>query len=328
MRFGITQVSGVPTTLSVLIKNPPTGEDLSSLRPYFLTSSTAIAPAVQDKICAITGARALMAYGLTENTSNVTATPRDGELKVGYSGIRVPYTRIRIVEMDEDGAVVRDCAPNESGMILVSGPGVCAGYLDPAQDRGVFLPDGFLVTGDLGSLDEDGYLRISGRRKDLIIRSGHNIEPGVIEDALLQSPWVAYAAAVGRPDAHAGELPIAYVQLHQGVEVSQVELLRYAAEHISERPAVPKEIIVMRQLPLTAVGKPVKHLLLVDAANRVFTEALQTVPGRWALEVSHASGSGLKLVVTLKGATPGARQKAQEILSVFSTAFVIEETAA
>ena len=326
-KFGITLVSGVPTTLSMLVKNPPTSENISTLRPFFFTSSTAIAPAVQERIGAITGARALMAYGLTENTSNVTAALPGGPLKVGYSGIRVPYTQVRIAEIDADGAILRDCGPNESGMILVKGPGVSTGYLDPAQDNGVFLPDGFLVTGDLGSLDEDGYLRISGRRKDLIIRSGHNIEPGVIEDALTQSKWVALAAAIGRPDAHAGELPIAYVQLHPGADVSADELLRYAAQHIPERPAVPKQIIILDKLPLTAVGKPIKHLLQIDAANRVFNEALQPVPGAWTLDVSNAPSSGLKLTLTLKGNTPGARQKAHEVLSAFSTPYSIEEAA-
>ena len=155
-------------------------------------------------------------------------------------------------------------------MVLVAGPGVAGGYLDPSQDARRVPARRLFVTGDLGSIDADGYIRISGRQKDLIIRGGHNIEPRLIEDALLQSPWVAQAAAVGKPDAHAGELPIAYVELHPGAQVSVDELLRYAAERIPERPAVPKEIIVLDKLPLTAVGKPIKHLLQLDAARRVF----------------------------------------------------------
>jgi fatty-acyl-CoA synthase len=321
-RFGITQISGVPTTLSVLAKNPPTGENISTLRPYFATGSTAMAPAVQDRILAITGARTLQTYGLTENTSHVAVDPRDGEIKRGCSGLRVPYTTVRIVQLGEDGAVVRECQPGENGMVLVRGPGVAAGYLDPEQSRGVFLPDGFLVTGDLGSVDAQGYVRISGRQKDLIIRSGHNIEPGLIEDALLQSPWVAQAAAVGKPDAYAGELPIAYVELHPGAQVSVEELLRYAAERIPERPAVPKEIVVMDKLPLTAVGKPIKHLLQADAARRVFTAALQPLGCRWELEVINTGGSGLKLVLRLD-ADPAARQQAEAILSTFSTPYTI-----
>jgi fatty-acyl-CoA synthase len=325
--FGITQISGVPTTLSVLAKNPPTGENISTLRPYFATGSTAMAPAVQDRIFAITGARTLQTYGLTENTSHVSVDPRDGEIRRGCSGLRVPYTTVRIAQVGEDGTVLRECQHGEIGMVLVRGPGVAAGYLDPEQNRGVFLPDGFLVTGDLGSVDAEGYLRISGRQKDIIIRSGHNIEPGLIEDALLQSPWVAQAAAIGKPDAHAGELPIAYVELHPGAQVSADELLRYAAERIPERPAVPKEIIFIDKLPLTAVGKPIKHLLQVDAARRVFNEVLQPVPCQWELDVVNTGGSGLKLVLRLKDATPAARQQAEAILSAYSTPYAIQEGA-
>ena len=320
-RFGITQISGVPTTLSVLAKSPPASEDISSLRPYFMTGSTAIAPAVQERLGAITGARTLMSYGLTENTSNASVDPRDGSAKRGCSGLRVPYTIIRIAKMGRDGVVQRECGLNEIGMVLVGGPGIAAGYLDPAQDRGAFLPDGFFVTGDLGSLDEDGFVRITGREKDVIIRGGHNIEPGMIEDALLQSPWVAQAAAVGKPDAHAGELPVAYVELHPGAVVSVEELLRYAAERTPERAAVPKEITIVDRLPLTAVGKPLKHLLRADAAKRVFNAALQPVPGPWALEIS--SIGGLSLIVVLSGAVPGARERATDILSTFSTPFRI-----
>ena len=157
----------------------------------------------------------------------------------------------------------------------------------------------------------------------MIIRGGHNIEPGMIEDALLQSPWVALAAAVGKPDAHAGELPVAYVELHPGAAVSEAELLRYAAEQTPERAAVPKEITIVDKLPLTAVGKPLKHVLRADAARRVFTDALQPVPGAWSLEVSGTGGSGLSLTVVVSGAVPGARERAADILSAFSTPFRI-----
>ena len=323
-RFGITQVSGVPTTLSVLAKNPPTGENISSLRPYFATGSTAMAPAVQDRVTEVTGAQVLQSYGLTENTSHATLDPRDGEVRRRCSGLRVPYVKLRIVKMGAGGKVLRDCAVDENGMVLVGGPGVAGGYLDPAQDKGAFLPDGFFVTGDLGSLDADGYLRISGRQKDLIIRSGHNIEPGLIEDALLQSPWVALAAAVGKPDAHAGELPIAYVQLHPGAQVTADELMRYAAEHIPERPAVPKEIVVLDKLPLTSVGKPMKHVLQMDAAKRVFDEALRPLPCAWNLDIANTGGSGLAITLQLNDANESARNEAERILSAYAIPYLIE----
>jgi fatty-acyl-CoA synthase len=323
-RFGITQVSGVPTTLSVLAKNPPTTENISSLRPYFATGSTAMAPAIQDKVTEVTGAQVLQSYGLTENTSHATLDPRDGEVRRRCSGIRVPYVKLRIVKMNADGTVERDCMVDENGMVLVGGPGVAGGYLDPTQDKGAFLPDGFFVTGDLGSVDADGYLKISGRQKDLIIRSGHNIEPGLIEEALLHSPWVALAAAVGKPDAHAGELPIAYVELHPGMKVSTEELLRYAAERISERPAVPKEIFILDKLPLTSVGKPMKHVLQKDAAQRVFDEALKALTCQWNLEITNTGGSGMALALTLKNAGAEDRTAADKVLSAYAIPYEIE----
>jgi fatty-acyl-CoA synthase len=316
-KFGITQISGVPTTLAVLAKNPPTTENISTLRSYFATGSTAIAPSIQERVFQITGARTLQSYGLTENTSHATLDPRDGELRTGCSGFRVPYVRVRICQMDEKGQIVRDCATDEIGMVVLGGPGIAGGYLDPSQNEGVFLPDGWLVTGDLGSLDSDGYIRISGRKKDLIIRGGHNIEPRVIEEALLHCPAVALAAAVGKPDAHAGELPVAYVQLHPGAQATEAELLQVAAAHIPERPAVPKEIIVLEQIPLTAVGKPQKHLLQVDAARRTFESALSGVQGDWTLDVG-IEGGGLMVSVSVPATQANARRQVEQILSTFA----------
>ena len=316
-KFGITQISGVPTTLAVLAKNPPTTENISSLRPYFATGSTAIAPSIQERIHHITGARALQSYGLTENTSHATLDPRDGDMRSGCSGFRVPYVKIRICEMDAQGRIVRDCKAHEIGMVVLGGPGIAGGYLNPSQNEGVFLPGGWLVTGDLGSLDEEGYIRISGRQKDLIIRSGHNIEPRIIEEALLHCPAVALAAAVGKPDAHAGELPVAYVQLHPGAHASQEELLEVAKTHIHERPAVPKEIIVLDQLPLTAVGKPQKHLLQLDAARRTFSQVFQGVAGDWRMDVE-MSGGGLLLKMSVPEEQTQSRRQIEQILSGFA----------
>jgi fatty-acyl-CoA synthase len=283
-----------------------------------------MAPAIQDRVTEVTGAQVLQSYGLTENTSHATLDPRDGEVRRRCSGIRVPYVKLRIVKMNADGTVQRDCAVDENGMVLVGGPGVAGGYLDSTQDKGAFLSDGFFVTGDLGSLDADGYLKISGRQKDLIIRSGHNIEPGLIEEALLHSPWVALAAAVGKPDTHAGELPIAYVELHPGAKVTVDELLRYATERIPERPAVPKEIVILDKLPLTSVGKPMKHVLQMDAAKRVFEQALKAVPCQWDLDIASTGGSGLSTTLTLRNGSESNRQAAEQILSSYSIPYVIE----
>jgi len=157
----------------------------------------------------------------------------------------------------------------------------------------------------------------------LFIRGGHNIEPGLIEEALLQSPYVALAAAVGKPDAHAGELPIAYVELHPGMQVSTEELLHFASERIPERPAVPKEIFILDKLPLTSVGKPMKHVLQMDAAKRVFEVALQALTCTWRIDITNTGGSGLHTQLQLQKASEDDRQTADKILSAYSVPYDI-----
>jgi len=322
-RFGITQISGVPTTLSVLSKQPPKTENISSLRPYFATGSTAMAVSVQERLLQNTGCNTLQSYGLTENTSHAALDPRDGQFRRGFSGLRIPYTELIIAKMSKDGeSIERRCNTNEVGMVVVRGPGVSGGYLDPRQNKGVFLSGGLLVTGDLGSLDEDGFIRISGRQKDIIIRGGHNIEPQVIEDALMLSPHVALAAAVGKPDAHAGEHPIAYVQLQPNAHISEQALLDFASSHINERVAIPKEIIFLDQIPLTSVGKPQKHLLQIDSAKRAFSQALEGIRGHWTLDVEYLGG-GLLLKVSIHPSEIQTRQEVDKVLSAYAIRYEI-----
>ena len=147
------------------------------------------------------GVRVQANYGLTENTASAAIAPRSGEPRYGASGIRIPYTQIKTVVLDQNGAYLRHGAQGEPGVIAVKGPGVISGYVDEKLNRGLFFPDGWLNTGDLGRIDEDGYLWITGRVKDLIIRGGNNIDPSIIDDTLLQHPAVQLAAAVGKPDA-------------------------------------------------------------------------------------------------------------------------------
>lgn len=272
--FRITRLSGVPTMFAALAKAPPQGDDLSSLRPNFMTGSTALPLAVREEFERISGVRILNSYGLTENTATVAVEPRDGIAKQGSSGMRVPYTNVRVVALGPNQETSRLCGPQETGMIQVRGPGLTLGYLDAAQTAASRTHDGWLITGDLGRIDEDGMLFVTGRAKDVIIRGGHNIDPGPIEEALLRSPEVLHAAAVGKPDSYAGELPIAYVQLVAGSTATEADLIAVAAAHVNERPAVPKEVIILEKMPLTDVGKPIKNALRQDAAERAFQTAL------------------------------------------------------
>jgi fatty-acyl-CoA synthase len=136
------------------------------------------------------------------------------------------------------------------------------------------LIDGWLDTGDLARVDDEGFVYLTGRAKDLIIRGGHNIDPVMIEDALLAHPDVTGAAAVGRPDEHAGEVPVAYVTVTPGSSVTTQELEEWAARQVGERAAAPKSVTIVEAIPVTGVGKPYKPVLRADAARIAIREAL------------------------------------------------------
>jgi fatty-acyl-CoA synthase len=186
------------------------------------------------------------------------------------------------VKLDSAGNIERDCDIDEIGLLLVKGPGVTPGYVDPQFNRGLFTRDGWFISGDLGRFDADGYLWLTGRVKDVIIRGGHNIDAALIEDVLRQHPAVVLAAAVGKPDAYAGELPVAYVQLLKGAPVTSEELKAFVRARITERAATPDEIFLVDPLPLTDIGKPAKAELRRDAAARTFRVVLGEALGRAA----------------------------------------------
>ena len=228
-KFRISLLSGVPTTLAQLSKQPTGGADLSSLRPYGVTGSTAFPAEIARQLEKICGVRMLASYGATEYTQNVAQPPRDGDPRYGSAGLRLPYTQIKIVDIDDAGHITREHGVDEIGLVVVKGPSVTPGYVDDAANKGILLPDGWFNSGDLGRIDADGYLWITGRAKDIIIRGGHNIDPTVIEETLLKHPQVVLAAAVSMPDSYAGELPVAYVELVPNAKATADEVQAFAA---------------------------------------------------------------------------------------------------
>ena len=337
-RFRVTRLSGVPTTFSVLVKSPPQGEDLSSVKKNFVTGSTALPIAVRRDFERISGVRILNSYGLTENTASVAIEPRDGQSREGCCGVPVPYTRVRVKRLEAAGPTWEPCDPDETGMIQVEGPGLSSGYLHDRHAQASRTVDGWLITGDLGRIDTEGNLYVTGRSKDIIIRGGHNIDPGVIEDALLQLPDVLLAAAVGKPDAHAGELPVAYVQLVAGSQMTETRLLADAAARIPERAAIPKEIFVVDRVPLTEAGKPAKVALRLDAAERTFRTELSKHPALAAaahhLKVTVGAHPLEGTLVTISLTTPASTDATalvdaiDGLMSRYSIAYVVELAAA
>ena len=271
-RWKCTYLVTVPTALSALMQRP-INADISTLRGAF-SGSAPLPLELFSRFEKATGVEIVEGYGLTECTCLVSVNPPDGNKKIGSVGLPFPYTHVRILQKTPEG--FRDCAVDEVGEICVANPGVYDGstYTELDKNRDLFAEGRFLRTGDLGRLDADGYLFITGRAKDLIIRGGHNIDPATIEEAMMGHPAVAFAGAIGQPDVHAGELPCVYVELVKDAQVTVDELMSYAQDHISERAAVPKYLEILPELPKTAVGKVFKPDLRRRAIQRVYDAAL------------------------------------------------------
>jgi len=268
----MTNVGGVPTSLSALTQIPIGDSDLSSVK-YGLSGGMALPLQVEKDFTEKVGCKLIQLYGATEATMHMVQSPLGAVQKFGSVGLRLPYVELKVV-ISAHGNLFKMCQANEIGDVLIKGPGVFPGYLDKRQNQGTITEDGWLITGDLGYLDEEGFLFLTGRSKDLIIRSGHNIDPDIIEEALMEHPAVNLAAAVGKPDEYAGELPVAYVQLNKEATTTKEELLNFLADHISERPAMPKDIIIIDTMPTTAVGKIFKPQLRWDLAQKHFSQVL------------------------------------------------------
>ena len=229
--YRISMFSGVPTLYAALVDLPIGDKDISSLE-FGLCGAAPMPAKLIGNFEAHTGIKILEGYGLTEGTCVSAVNLPDGERHAGSIGVRIPYQQMRAVILDDAGRLLRMAAIGEVGAIVIKGPNVFSGYLDTRQNKDLWVDiegDTWLNTGDLGRQDERGWFWLSGRRKELIIRGGHNIDPRMIEDALLKHPSVAMAAAVGSPDSYTGEVPVAYVQTKPGTPVTEQELLDFAA---------------------------------------------------------------------------------------------------
>ena len=301
-RWKVSFVITVPTAISALMQRPVDG-DTSSLKVAF-SGSAPLPIELYNRFESATGVTIVEGYGLTEATCLVSCNPPEGEKKVGSVGIPFPYTEVRILHCAADGSITRECGVDEVGEICISNPGVYAGhtYTEEAKNAGLFAEGKYLRTGDLGRLDGDGYLWITGRAKDLIIRGGHNIDPAEIEEALAGHPAVAFVGAIGQPDSFAGELPCAYVELIDGASATPEELMAFAKTHVHERAARPKCIEILDELPKTAVGKVFKPDLRKRAIKRVYNAALaEQGLAAEVLEVIDSKKRGLMAVLHKTG---------------------------
>jgi len=313
-RWKTTFVITVPTAISAMMQRP-VDADISAVKTAFSGSAPLPLELFKrfEKACGVTICEG---YGLTEATCLVSVNPVDGMKKVGSIGVPFPYTDVKIVKKSGNGP--EECGIDEIGEICVSNPGVYAGhtYTEAEKNADLYYWDTHLRTGDLGRKDSDGYLWITGRAKDLIIRGGHNIDPAEIEEALQAHPAVAFAGAIGQPDAHSGELPCAFVELVDGATVTEEELLEHCRIHVHERAAQPKHMTILTELPKTAVGKVFKPDLRKHAITRVYNGALEKA-GVEARVVSVIDDKKRGLVAQLQ-ANGASEAQVSDVLGAFT----------
>lgn len=307
-RYRVTILCAVPTALAAILAHDPGDADISSIR-LVMSGAAPLPRSVAERAERVTGREVRELLGMTE-TGGVLATEAAWHERVlGSAGHPIPFVDMEARRMSSDAGLGERCGANEAGVFVVRGPNVTAGYLNPFHNIGAYTHDGWLVSGDLGYLDATGRVFITGRAKDLIIRGGHNIDPAMIEAAFLANPAVSAAAAVGIPDAYAGELPVVFVVLAPGHASSIDALQSFAEGRIHERPAFPKRVFIVDSLPMTAVGKVFKPLLRNRCAETLFAEVLAGEPVR-SLSASEDAQRGRVLRIDLD-VTAGPRAAVQ-----------------
>jgi len=322
--------SSVPTVLAMLL-DVPVNADVSSLK-YAICGAAPLSVELFKRVETHTGIRILEGYGLTEGAVASAINPKDGERKVGSIGIRMPYQSIKTVIVDDSGNYVRDAETDEIGAVAINGPNVFKGYVDESHNRNIWMPDGSFNTGDLGKIDKDGYVWLTGRKKELIIRGGHNIDPAIIEEPLYKMRGVKTVAAVGRPDPYAGEVPVVYVQTAENAVISEEQVMEWAKRNVGEKAAIPKEIILADEIPLTPIGKIFKPALRYDAIRRAFERELQVLSDMAEsveVKVGEDKDRGTRADILVTPAPDSdidaVSRKINELLSNYTVYYTIEE---
>lgn len=299
-RYGVTVGAGVPTVLAALTANAPDC-DVTSLK-RMLCGAAPVSRTTIETIARLTGgAEVLEGWGMTETCGFSVLNPH-GATKVGSVGVPFPGVEAQIRTADAGGALTELCPPDTIGELVVRGTIVIRDYAKSRPEA--FTPDGWLRTGDLARVDADGYFWITGRAKDIIIRGGHNIDPALIEEPAYQHPAVQLAAAIGKPDKYAGELPILFVQLKPGAEATAGALHDFVTARVLERAAAPKEVHIVPAIPLSGPGKISKLELRRVAIQRTFQDELNALGLPVALHAEVVDDDRAGTLVVIAGARP------------------------
>jgi long-chain acyl-CoA synthetase len=259
-----TIMPGVPTLFNAIMNHPQIGDfDLSSLK-FCLSGGAALPIEVKQRFEAVTGCKVVEGYGLSESSPVVTCNPLEGPVKPGSIGMPLPGT---VISLRDLGDPTKEVPVGEKGEICISGPQVMLGYYKRPQDTAEQMVDGFLRTGDVARMDEQGFFFIEDRIKDLIISSGFNVYPRRIEEAIYEHPSVAEVTVIGIKDKKRGEAPKAFVRLKPGMSVTVPELCEHLAARIS-KIEMPSAIEFRDELPKTMIGKLSKKELKAEEAAK------------------------------------------------------------
>lgn len=320
----------VPTVLSMLLEVPKGDSDISSLR-FAICGAAPLSVELAKRFKAYAGIKVVEGYGLTEGTTASSINPINGLIKVGSVGFRWPYQEMKIFINDAQGDYTREAETDEIGSVCIKGPNVFRGYTEDRHNLGIWAKEGWLNTGDMGRQDSDGYFWITGRKKELIIRGGHNIDPAIIEEPLYSLPDVQVAAAVGRPDPRVGEVPVAYVQLQDKSDLTPEKILDHLHQTVGERAAIPKEVIIIDEMPLTTVGKIFKPALKYDIIKQVYQKELAGLSGiTTAIDVQvgedkvHGAFATITIELSQSAAADEVKKKVDELLGVYTVRYRID----
>ena len=247
---------GVPTMYIAILRHPNLAKyDLRSVRAC-VSGAAPLPNEVRKQFEAATGGRLVEGYGLTEASPVTHCNPINGIVKECI-GIPFPDTDAKLVDPEDPS---REVAPGGSGELAVRGPQVMKGYWNHPEETAAVLRNGWLLTGDIAKMDEDGYFYIVDRKKDLILCSGYNVYPREVEEVLFTHPAVAEAAAIGVPDAYRGESVKAFVVLKGGMNATEAEIIAFAKERLAAYK-VPKAVEFTKDLPKSLVGKVLRREL-------------------------------------------------------------------
>jgi len=257
-----TYFAGVPTMYIAMINYPKLKKySLSSLVGCFV-GAAALAPEVKRSFEELTGARLMEGYGLTEGVNALCCNPLHGENKTGSIGIPFPDVNFKIRDIDTGE---KDLPPGETGELVIQCPDLMLGYYNRPEETAYALRNGWLYTGDIATMDEEGYFYLVDRKKDMIITGGFNVYPREVEDVLYEHPAVREACVVGVKDGYSGERVVAYVSLKEGATATEQEIISFCRKHLVPYK-VPRNVEFRDELPKTAIGKILRRTLREAAA--------------------------------------------------------------